>query len=306
MADYPLVSIIAINFNQLQVTIEFLRSVSKISYPNYEVILVDNASKEDTSAVLKQQFPEFIFIRSEENLGFAGGNNLGIRKAKGDYFMLLNNDTEVDVGFLEPLVEAMQTNPKIGMVGSKVRFYDSPETIQFAGATPMTKYTATSHFIGHNQKDVGQFDQQTITPFASGAAMMTSRSVCKKAGLMAEFFFLYYEELDWQERIRKVGYEIHYIPESLVFHKESISVGKNSPLQAYWKSRNRLLLIRRNYTQFNIFISFLFLTFVSFPYHLLKYIARKDLVSIKVHSIALGWHYFNAFNMKRIHQNDYL
>ncbi len=306
MVNFPLVSIIAINFNHLEVTKEFLESIKNISYPNYEVIIVDNASKEDPTKYFKSNFPEVVFIRSEDNLGFAGGNNLGIRKAKGEYFMLLNNDTEVDPGFLEPLVEAMQLNDKIGMVGSKVRFYESPEIIQFAGATPMTKFTATSHFIGHNQKDQGQFDEQKTTPFASGAAMMTSRSVCKKVGLMAEFFFLYYEELDWQERIRKAGYEIHYIPQSLVLHKESISVGKNSPLQAYWKSRNRLLLIRRNYKQFNVFMSFIWLTFVSYPYHLLKYIARRDRVSIKVHSIALGWHYKNAFNMKRIHQNDFL
>ncbi len=306
MTDFPLVSIIAINFNQLQITIEFLESIRKITYPHFEVIIVDNASSDNPNEELKKQFPEFIFLRSGENLGFAGGNNLGIRQAQGEYFMLLNNDTEVEPGFLEPLVEAMQSNPKIGMVGSKVRFYGSPDTIQFAGATPMTKYTATSHFIGHNQKDTGQFEDQKMTPFASGAAMMTSREVCQEVGLMAEFFFLYYEELDWQERIRKAGYEIHYIPKSLVFHKESISVGKNSPLQAYWKSRNRLLLIRRNYKQFNVFVSFLFLTFVSYPYHLLKYIARRDRVSIKVHSIALGWHYINAFNLKRIHQNDYL
>lgn len=306
MSEFPLVSIIAINFNQLQITTEFLNSVRKITYPNYEVIIVDNASKEDPSAYLKKHFPEIVYIRSEKNLGFAGGNNLGIRKAKGTYFMLLNNDTEVDPDFLQPLVKAMQSNSKIGMVGSKVRFFQFPNIIQFAGATPMTKFTATSYFIGHNQEDKGQFEEQTLTPFASGAAMMTSRSVCEKVGLMAEFFFLYYEELDWQERIRKAGYEIHYIPTSLVLHKESVSVGRNSPLQAYWKTRNRLLLIRRNYSQFDVFMSFIWLTFVSYPYHLLQYIARKDRVSIKVHSIALGWHYINAFNLKRIHQNNYL
>ncbi len=136
------------------------------------------------------------------------------------------------------------------MVGSKVRFFDHPDIIQYAGATPMTRFTATSHFIGYNTKDIGQYDKREVTPFASGAAMMTSREVCEKAGLMANFFFLYYEELDWQERIRKAGYKIVYIPESLVFHKESLTVGKESALQAYWRTRNRLLLIRRNLTSF--------------------------------------------------------
>ncbi len=302
----PLVSIIAINFNQLKVTEDFLKSLEKITYPNYEVIIIDNASKEDPSTYLKKYYPWIKCIRSEENLGFAGGNNLGIREAKGDYFMLLNNDTEVTPDFLEHLVDAMSENPKIGMVGSKVRFWDNKKIIQYAGATPMTRFTATSHFIGFNQKDVGQFEEQKVMPFASGAAMMTSRKICKEVGLMASFFFLYYEELDWQERIRKAGYEIHYIPASLVYHKESVSVGRNSHLQAYWKTRNRLLLIRRNFSNFNVFVSYVYMTVFSTPWNILKYLTRFHWRSLKVHGIALGWHYINLFNKKRVHQNEYL
>lgn len=189
LTNQPLVSIITVNYNQLKITEEFLRSIRKISYPNYEIIVVDNASVENSIDYLSKKYPEILAIRSDENLGFAGGNNLGIRQARGDYFLMLNNDTEVDPGFLEPLVEAMLSNPKIGMVGSKVRYYDQPGIIQYAGATPMTRFTATSHFIGNNQKDEGQFDTQTSTSFASGAAMMASRKACKDVGLMASFFF---------------------------------------------------------------------------------------------------------------------
>lgn len=304
--DYPLVSIISVNFNQLKVTEDFLKSLRKISYPNYEVIVIDNASDEDPTEYLCKTYPEIKCLRSEENLGFAGGNNLGIRQAKGEYFMLLNNDTEVDPGFLEPLVEAMRSNPKIGMVGSKIRYYYQPDIIQFAGATPMTRFTATSHFIGNNQKDVGQYDTQTSTPFVSGAALMVSRKICKEVGLMASFFFLYYEELDWQCRIRTAGYEIHYIPKSLVMHKESVSVGKQSSLQAYWKTRNRLLLIRRNFSNYEVFISYIYMSFISTPWQIVKYFTRFKWQSLKVHGIALGWHYVNLFNKKRVHQNEYL
>ncbi len=304
--DYPLVSIISVNFNQLKVTEDFLKSLRKISYPNYEVIVVDNGSYEDTTDYLSKTYPEIKCLRSEENLGFAGGNNLGIRQAKGEYFMLLNNDTEVDSGFLEPLVEAIRANPKIGMVGSKVRFYNQPGIIQYAGSTPMTRFTATSHFIGNKQKDVGQYETQISTSFASGAAMMVSREVCEKVGLMASFFFLYYEELDWQYRIRMAGYEIHYIPTSLVLHKESISVGKQSSLQAYWKTRNRLLLIRRNFKNYEVFISYVYISFISTPWQIVKYFTRFKWRSLKVHGIALGWHYVNLFNKKRVHQNEYL
>lgn len=306
LIKYPLVSIISVNFNQLKVTEAFLDSLLKISYPNIEVLVIDNGSNEDSSDYLQSKYPGFKFIRSSENLGFAGGNNLGIRKAKGDYFMMLNNDTEVDPGFLEPLVECMENNSNVGMVGSKVRYYYTPEVIQYAGATPMTRFTATSHFIGNRQKDIGQFDEEKLTPFASGAAMMTSRKLCKDVGLMASFFFLYYEELDWQERIRKAGYEIRYIPSSLVFHKESVTVGKGSALQAYWLTRNRFLLIRRNFGNFEVLVGFIYMTFFAGPYNTLKLLKEFRWRSVKVHGIAIGWHYINLFNKQRIHQNEYL
>ncbi len=304
--NFPLVSIITINFNQLKVTLEFLRSMENVTYPDYEVIVVDNCSEEDPSNRILKNFPGIIMLRSEENLGFAGGNNLGIKHAKGKYFMMLNNDTEVTPGFLEPLVEMMESNPRIGMVGSKVRFFDSPDIIQFAGATPMTRFTATSHFIGHNTRDDGQHEIPCPSPFASGAAMMTSRKICEEVGLMANFFFLYYEELDWQARIRNAGYLIYYIPQSLVYHKESISVGKESALQAYWKTRNRLLLIRRNFSLFEKIVSLLYVTFISTPYNLTRYAMKFKWRMIKVHLIAIGWHYYNLFNQKRIHQNNHL
>lgn len=304
--NFPLVSIISVNYNQLEVTFDFLKSLRKITYPNYEVIIVDNASKEDPTKEINKQFPEVNLIVSKENLGFAGGNNLGIKTAKGKYFMMLNNDTEVDPGFLEPLVQKMESDPKIGMVGSKVRFFNQPEIIQYAGSTSMTRFTATAHFIGYGHKDIGQYDKACSTSFASGAAMMTSRKICEDVGLMANFFFLYYEELDWQERIRKAGYKIYFVPESLIYHKESISVGKASALQAYWQTRNRLLLIRRNFSSFNVFISIIYITFISTPYRFFKYLFQMRFRSIKVHFIAIGWHYYNLFNKKRIQQNDYL
>jgi GT2 family glycosyltransferase len=304
--NFPLVSIISINFNQLQVTCDMLDSLTKITYPNYEVIIVDNDSYLDPTERIESNYPHVKLIKSDQNLGFAGGNNLGIRQAKGKYFMMLNNDTEVDPHFLEPLVEAMEKNSRIGMVGSKVRFFEFPDTIQFAGATPMTKFTATSHFIGYNTKDVGQFEEMLPSPFASGAAMMTSRKICEEIGLMAEFFFLYYEELDWQERIRKAGYLIYYIPKSIVFHKESVSVGKESALQAYWRNRNRLLLIRRNFGWFPVSFSFVYLTLIAAPYKTIKYSLKGDWQFLKVYFIALGWHYKNLINTKRVHHNDFL
>ncbi len=305
-SKYPLVSIISINFNQVKVTCDFLESLQKITYPNTEIIIVDNASHEDPAPIIYSKYPDVKLIKSYENLGFAGGNNLGIINSKGKYIMLLNNDTEIDKGLLEPLVEIMESNPRIGMVGSKVKYFDNPDTIQYAGSTPMTRFTATSHFIGHNKKDKGQYEKPHPTPFAMGAAMMTSRKVCEQVGLMANFFFLYYEELDWQERIRDAGYLIYYVPASVIYHKESISVGKESALQVYWKTRNRLLLIRRNFSLFEFIVSLIYITFISTIYRVIKYSLKLKWRFIKVHMIALGWHYYNLFNKERIFQNNFL
>ena len=122
MSTLPLVSIITVNYNQVQPTCAFLASLRKVSYPNIEVIVVDNHSLENPQRKIQEQFPEVLLIRSETNLGFAGGNNLGIAKAKGKYLLFINNDTEVDVGFLEPLVNLFESNPKAGIASPKILY----------------------------------------------------------------------------------------------------------------------------------------------------------------------------------------
>jgi len=136
--NHPLVSIITINYDQSRITCELLNSLKGITYPEVEIIVVDNASPTDDPGIIKDSFPEIVFIPSEKNLGFAGGNNLGIRVAKGKYILLLNNDTEVDPGFIEPLVAKLESDPLIGAVSPKIRFHHTPDTIQFAGYSPLT------------------------------------------------------------------------------------------------------------------------------------------------------------------------
>ena len=134
--NYPLVSIITINFDHSEVTCQLLSSLRKITYPRVEIIVVDNASPNDDPSVIKMNFPEITFIQSPVNLGFAGGNNLGIRNSKGKYIMLLNNDTEVEPGFLEPLVKRLESNTQIGAVSPQIAFFHQPDLFQFAGSSP--------------------------------------------------------------------------------------------------------------------------------------------------------------------------
>lgn len=286
--NQPLVSIITVNFNQTDVTCQLLASLEAISYKNIEIWVVDNASKESPKAKIKANFPHVNVIESKKNLGFAGGNNLAITQAKGEFLMFLNNDTEVAPNFLEPLVNTMLANSKIGICSSKIHFFHAPNTIQFAGSTPLHSYKIQSFAIGYGEQDKGQYDKPTKTNLAHGAAMMVRAEAIKKMGLMPEAFFLYYEEIDWCEQIKQAGYDIFYVPASLVLHKESISVGKQSMIQIYYKTRNRIFLARRWRSGFNKFLALAYLSLVAVR-DLLKFLFLRKFDFFKIYWSAILW-----------------
>ena len=272
--EYPLVSLITVNFNQAVVTRDLLLSLRKISYPKLEIIVVDNHSTRENPGFLKEEFPEIVLIMSEENLGFAGGNNLGVKAAKGAYCLFINNDTEVEPDFLEPLVDQLEKNPHIGMISPKIKFFYQPDTIQYAGYTPFNRINLRQHLIGYREVDTGQYDQGTYTFAAHGAAMMVPRKVIDEVGTMTELYFLYYEEHDWCERIKRAGYLVYYEPKSVVWHKESVSTGKESPLKTYYITRNRIVFTRRNIDGVTRWITVLYLNTVVPAIFTLRYLAK--------------------------------
>ncbi|MBK9290623.1 MAG: glycosyltransferase family 2 protein [Bacteroidetes bacterium] len=244
---WPKVSVVTVNYNQSAVTCALLASLRKVNYPNLEVIVVDNGSPSDNPDIIAEKFPEVKLIKTGKNLGFAGGNNAALPFASGKYLLFINNDTEVEPDFLEPMVELLEQNPEIGMVSPRIQFFHSPGILQFAGFTPFSKITARNFAIGFGQKDVGQYDQTVCeTGSIFGAAMLVPRAVIDKVGPMDEIYFLYYEEHDWAARIKSAGYKIYFDGRSLVRHKESISTVKESPFQIYYLHRGRVLYVRRN------------------------------------------------------------
>jgi hypothetical protein len=299
--DFPLVSIITINFDHPEVTCQLLASLRLITYPNIEVVVVDNASPNDDPSCIKEQFPEITFIQSKKNLGFAGGNNLGIRIAKGKYVLLLNNDTEVDPGFLEPLVAKFEADPMIGAVSPKIKFYHTPDTIQFAGISEFNPYTIRNRGIGYGEKDHGQFDRDSKTAFVHGAAMMVPMAIIKKVGLMAECYFLYYEEHDWATRIKKAGFQLWYVHNSTILHKESVSTGKISALKIYYMNRSRLLYLRRNVNGFVFLFAILYQLLISVPKNALIYLLKGYPGHFKAYHKAIAWH-FRHLTSKMIHE----
>lgn len=261
----PLVTILTVNYNQSAVTLDLLESLRDISYKNIEVIVVDNGSPTDFPEIIKTKYPEVNLIKSRENLGFAGGNNLGLKYAKGEYVFFVNNDVEVPTGFLEPLLSEFDKDNRVAMVSPKIRYYHTPDKIQYAGSTQMNPYTIRNSHIGWNEVDKGQYDKVYETNYAHGAAMLVKKSVIDEVGSMAEVFFLYYEELDWCERIKNAGYKIVFNGNSEILHKESVSTGKMSPLKMYYLTRNRLLFARRNIKGFKLLLSMLFFAIISIP-----------------------------------------
>ncbi|VAW27586.1 Glycosyl transferase, family 2, partial [hydrothermal vent metagenome] len=258
ITDWPLVSVVTVNYNQSEVTCEFLSSFGQISYPNTEVFVVDNASPNDHPEIIKERFPNIHFIQTERNLGFAGGNNVALPYCKGKYILFINNDTEVARGFLEPLVEVLEGDPQIAMVSPKIRYFHTPDTFQFAGFTPIHPVTIRNFAIGFGEKDKGQYDITCETGSVFGAAMLVSMAVIKKVGIMTEKFFLYYEEHDWAEHIKKAGYKVYFQGKSLVLHKEAVSTVKESPFQIFYLTRGRILYARRNNHGLTKLLSFLY------------------------------------------------
>ena len=251
------ISIITINFNGLSDTCALMETIP--FNDNLEVIVVDNASQNQEADTISKRFPQVKVIKSEKNLGFAGGNNLGIRAAKGKYIFLINNDTIFKNFNIQALIKKLESSPKIAIVCPKIRFAWGSHPIQYAGYTPLSNITVRNQAIGFGEEDHGQYDTAHPTPYAHGAAMLIKREALEKVGLMPECFFLYYEELDWSIMFARAGFEIWYDPACTVFHKESQATGKNSPLRTYYIVRNRLLLVKRNWKGITKYLSYAYL-----------------------------------------------
>ena len=285
------ISIITINYNGLADTCALIDTIP-FNENTLEVIVVDNASKNDEATLIEQRFPQVTVIRSEKNLGFAGGNNLGIKASHGKYLFFVNNDTvfkrekgivksEKYASAFQPLIERLESSKKIGAVCPKIRFAWDDNPIQYAGYTPLSSITMRNRSIGFGEPDQGQYDKAHTTPYAHGAAMMVKREVIEKAGLMPECYFLYYEELDWSMMIRRAGYEIWYEPTCTIYHKESQATGQNSPLKTYYITRNRLLFNQRNQSRPIRWLTTLYLIAIVAAKDILKYYIKRrpDLAS---------------------------
>ncbi|CAJ35482.1 glycosyltransferase family 2 protein [Methanocella arvoryzae] len=264
----PQVAIVILNWNNGTVTVDCLRSLEKLSYSNFFTLVLDNGSTDDSLEILHRAYPGISVVQNDKNLGFAGGNNPGIRLALeqgADYVLLLNNDTEVAPDFLDELIKVAEADPKIGIASAKIYYYSEPDRLWFAGGK-VNYWKGWTQHLGDLEKDVGQYDHTTDTDFVSGCAMLIRREVIEKIGVLYEPFFLYYEDSDYCSRARRAGYRIVMAPKAKVWHKVSSTTGKIKDLQLFYGQRNMLAFERRNASPVRLafFLPYYFGKFVAY------------------------------------------
>lgn len=269
----PLVYTILLNYNGFKDTIGCLDSIVRITYPNYKVIIIDNASEDDSIrriyewliarekdfqilnekslSNINNNVPDFILITKGKNTGYAGGNNIGIKFALehgAGYVWILNNDTIVHPDALSELVNVAERYPMVGLVGSKIYFSDKPERVWFSSG---------NYYPAKNKKDDEKRSLEEEVKVVSGCSFLIKRGLIEDIGFLWEGYFLYFEENDYCMRAKRNGWKVYFAPNSKVYHKVSSSVGEGSPLFVYYKVRNYMLYTLRNDIE-PLWLSFLF------------------------------------------------
>jgi GT2 family glycosyltransferase len=274
----PKVSVVLVNYNQEKHTEECIKSLKDVAYDNLSIIIVDNSFSGGSGDRLSKKFPDVIYLPNEDNLGFAEGNNVGIREAlkRGtDYILLLNNDTIVDKDFIQPLLKLAESDRTIGVQSCKIYYFSEPDRFWYAGGILNVDRAIGKHY-GMHEKDNGNFDQITDTGFATGCIMFISRDALEKVGLLDSSYFLYFEDSDWCERARKLGYRVVFNPKAKIWHQVSVSTQIDSPLYLYFTMRNKILFLKKHVRWYKIFINL--------PYFFYFYGRHIIRMSLKWHS----------------------
>lgn len=255
MTNFPKVYVVILNYNGGELLRNCLASLQKVVYPNFSVIVSDNDSKDDSLKMVRENFPESIILENKKNLGFAAGNNVGIRHALengADYVLLLNQDTEVEPDFLEKIIDAGEENPKIGIL-SPLIFWKRDSGIWYSGGRINWLTMKSTH---ENRMVSGT---PFSTGFITGCSMLIKKEVLEKVGMLSENFFLYWEDADYSYQVKMAGFSNLVVPESRIYHFE-IS-GLPSGKKLYWLVLSGLIFFKRNSTK-TVYLWIRFYTFL--------------------------------------------
>lgn len=250
----PSVAIIIVNYNGTEDTVECVKSLNKINYNNYRIFVIENgSSKKPTKEQIDYLKGHAAYIESDENLGFSGGNNIGIKKAtenEFDYVLLLNNDTTVEPDFLSILIDVAAKKDNAGIVSGKIAFYSKPSHLWYGGGHMDAKLGGGAHerWNDLNPEDTDEIREVT---FITGCLMLIPIEVVKKVGLLSEEYFLYAEDTDFCYKVLKAGYKLWFCENTLIYHKVSASTGATSTMTQYYMVRNVLYLTKKYRTDYH-------------------------------------------------------
>ena len=267
----PMVSVVIPHYGGTEILGDCLTSLNKCSYPNLEIIVIDNASLDDSVQFIKSNFPEVNLIQSEYNRGFSGGCNFGAQHTKGEYLLILNNDTVHESDWVEPLVKMLEENPNISAVQPKIKNFYNRDYFDYAGACGgfIDKYCfpfARGRIFNTIEKDEGQYDDPCKIFWASGTAFLTRKNIFDQLGGFDETFFAHMEEIDYHWKSQMLGYEIWVEPASVIYHKGALTLPVSSAQKTYLNYRNSMILLLTNYpvsTSFQLFFPRFFMECIS-------------------------------------------
>jgi len=298
--NQPNVYIILLNWNGYELTKDCILSLLNIEYANYQIVVVDNGSEDDSYSKLCRKFEDKVkFISNKTNLGFTGGNNVGIKYAvenNADYVLVLNNDTIVDKPFLNEMIKIGESKPEIGILGSKIYYFSDPDIIWFSGGS-FNKFKCATSVNGMGIKDNGIFDKLIDVDYITGCALLVKSAVIDKIGHLNEDYFNYAEDADFCFRAKKAGYRVVFVPTSKIWHKVASSMkGNYSPFYLYFQSKNRLFLVKKNFSKIYLFYCMLVHFLCYIPGKLFVIWFRKENKLKASFSLLLGTYDFLASN----------
>jgi GT2 family glycosyltransferase len=273
----PRIAVIVLNYNGRELTLQALESVCAMNGPGYDVVVVDNGSSDGSCAAIAEAFPQVALVRTEVNLGAAGGYNLGMRWAaerRYDYLLILNNDVECHPELLCELVAVAEADPTIGAVGPKTYYYWERERIWSAGGLLRFRESVTRE-RGDGEVDRGQFDRDQEMGYLNGCGMLIRRQALEAAGLWDPLFHLSVEDADWCLRVRRAGFRCLYAHRAILYHMVARSTGVYHPARTYHTGRSTALFVRR-YARPWQWASFLFFTALAIPAAFLRELPRGN------------------------------
>lgn len=274
-----MVSVITVNYNGLHDTCEMIESFKAHETYPYEMIVVDNNSRQSEGEEIKRRYPEVKIVQNA-NTGYAGGNNAGLKVAEGNYLFFINNDTVIKEPVLSSLVSRLGDKQN-GGVSPMLKYSYAPDTIQYAGYTSLSPITLRNKMLGEHEQDNGQFSLPQETAYLHGAAMMIRLDVLQRIGTMSEIYFLFYEEIDWSIQMRRAGYKLWYEPAAVIYHKESMTVQRNSPSREFYLSRARMLFARKNISGIKKYITCTYICCIAAPKKALLYLLHGKAILAK-------------------------